>query len=326
MTPTNPTLHRYASRTLGALLALIMLLATVNGAGRTPPARATSSQGACAALTADQPHSDACNAEIAAHALPPLEHPVSYDRVRDGEARPRSILLPDDPFPYPVGWQRRAWYFSDVPGVLPADDDWTNARRIARETMYYIYTSVEVDGTVWHLIGPDQWMDDEHVSVLRIPERPLNVSGRWAAIDLNQQTLIALIDDTPLFVTLISSGYWLETTPGLFHIEARTESMIMRGPPGAEPPLYEFYTKWVMFFNGHQGLHAMPYHNKFGIRRTHGCVNVPPGDEKWLWDFFAETADEWHPNYPETFHVDHPEAAPWIYAYHSPALPAWHGW
>ncbi|MBN1203000.1 MAG: L,D-transpeptidase [Anaerolineae bacterium] len=308
------------------LVVCSMIMALPGGVGLRldrAAAQADVPVGACAGLTAENYSSAACDAEIAAHPLPALVRPVTYDPVRDGEAEPRSFLWPEEPLLYPVGWQRRAWYFSDAPGVLPADDDWTNARRIGRAEMFYVYKSVEVNGEIWHLIGPGRWMHDEYVSALRIPDRPDGVSGQWVALDLNQQTLIAFVDDTPVFSTLISSGYYLDTTLGLFQVYARADAMVMRGPPGADPPKYEFYTRWVMFFNMHQGLHAMPYHNYFGIKRSHGCVNVPPGDEEWLWNFFEETVEAWDPSGTATFAVDHPEAAPWVYVYESPALPVW---
>ncbi|MBN1565904.1 MAG: L,D-transpeptidase [Anaerolineae bacterium] len=286
------------------------------------PAHVYAAGNACAELDADHPASAACNSEIAAHPLPKLAHPVAYVKDRDGKAIPRSILIPESGLAYPVGWQRRAWYYSAVPGDFSAEN-YTNAQRIPRQTMFYIYHSVEVDGEVWHLIGPGQWMRDQFVSVLQIPARPAGVTGRWVALDLNQQTLLALEDDTPVFASLISSGYYLETTLGLFQIYGRTESMLMQGPPGANPPLYSFKTKWVMFFNGHQGMHAMPYHNDFGMKRSHGCVNVPPGDELWLWNWLAETEAEWDPGGATSFMVDYPDRAPWVYVYESPALPVW---
>lgn len=307
------------------LLHIIVTLCILAGSAGFRPVKVEAAEvptGACAQLTVEQARSDACDAEIVAHPLPELVHPVEFDPERDLEARPRSFLFPETPFEYPVGWQRRAWYFSDAPGVLPIND-YTNARRVPRELMYYIYRSVEVDGKVWHLIAPGQWMMDEYVSVLQIPERPEGVSGRWVALDLTQQTLVAFMDDKPIFSTLISSGYYLITEIGLFHVYARADAMIMRGPPGANPPLYSFYTEHVMFFNKHQGLHAMPYHNDFGMKRSHGCVNVPPGDELWLWNFFAENIEEWDPSGTDSFRVDNEDAAPWVYVYESPKMPEW---
>jgi hypothetical protein len=319
------------TRWMAFLLLAGVMMGAASGpvrAGQALPLRnprRTDTPSACALLTADHPHSAACDAEIAANPLPTFERPVTYEAGRDGAANPRAILLPDHAPRYPVAWQRRAWYFSDAPGVYP-ENDYTDARRIPRETMFFVYHSVEARGEVWYLIGIGQWMRADFVSVLQIPARPAGVAGRWIALDLRQQTLVALNDDQPVFATLICSGYHLETTFGLFHIYARTAAMTMRGPPGANPPLYVFDTTWVMFFNGHQGLHAMPYHNDFGIKRTHGCVNVPPGDELWLWNWVNQTAADWDPNGTTDFFVDYPDRAPWVYVYESGAIPVWAGW
>jgi hypothetical protein len=305
--------------TLLLLIAIICLLTLPPVVSAAPP---ISAHGACLQLDTVHPHSAACSAEIAANPPPHLVRPVTYDPHRDGVALPHAILIPDMRLPYPIAWQNQAWYFSDAPGAYP-ENDYTEARRIPGGTVYFVYTSVYANGEVWHLVGPDEWMRDEFVSVLQVPQPPEGVTGRWVALDLHQQTLVAMLNDQPIFATLISSGYYLQTTPGLFHIYARTPAMIMRGPPGVNPPIYVFPTRWVMFFDGHQGLHAMPYHNKFGTRQSHGCVNVPPGDEEWLWDFFDETAADWDPGGITSFFVDYPQRAPWVYVYASPLLPEW---
>ncbi len=309
-----------------SFLILLTVIALPYRAGKLRPRVEAAPGTACAQLTAESPSSPACDAEMAAHPLPDLVRPVPYVAGRDGDAIPRSVLLPDTPLDYPIGWQRRAWYFSDAPGVFPAETDYTDARRIPRETLFYIYQSVEAAGEVWYLIAPGEWMRAQFIAVLQLPIRPDGVSGRWIALDLYEQTLVALIDDRPIFATLISSGYYLETTWGLFHIYARTAAMTMRGPPGANPPEYVFETSWVLFFNGHQGMHAMPYHNNFGMKRTHGCVNVPPGDEEWLWNWVDETASTWDPNGTSDFFVEYPDQAPWVYVYESDPIPVWRGW
>jgi hypothetical protein len=307
-------------------LILIIVVALLAGSPLFQIERAAAqpdrSGGACAQLTAEHSRSAACDAEMSANPLPDLVRPVTYREDRDGLAIPRSFLFPAESLPYPVAWQHAAWYFSDAPGDY-AEDNYSDAHRIGRETMYYVYHSVMAGGEVWHLIGPGQWMRGVFVSVLQIPARPEGVAGQWVALDLYQGTLVAFEDDMPVFATLISAGYYLQTTQGLFRVYARTLAMQMQGPPGANPPLYSFPTNWVLFFNEHQGLHAMPFHNDFGTNRTHGCVNVPPGDEEWLWNFLDETADQWDPDGTNGFFVENPERAPWVYVYESAALPVW---
>lgn len=282
--------------------------------------------GPCAVLTQANPRSAECDAEIAANPLPELEQAVEYDEERDGQAHPRSVYLPEEAPPYPIAWQKRPWYFSDAPGILPADDDWTNARLKGKYSMYYIYNAVQAQDGLWFLIGPGQWMKDEFISVLQIPERPEDVSGLWVALDLQNQTLVAFEDDTPVYATLISAGYWLQTLEGTFQVYARTLSMEMKGPPGANPPKYQFHTKWVLFFNGDEALHSADFHNFFGINRTHGCVNLAPGDAEWVWKFFEQTVDEWDATGTRSFFVDNIDAAPWVYVYSAPRYPELPQW
>ena len=62
----------------------------------------------------------------------------------------------------------------------------------------------------------------------------------------------------------------------------------MGNPDTTKWPYY--YTEdvpWVMYFNGDQALHGAYWHNEFGRRRSHGCVNFPVG--------VAQFAYEWAP-------------------------------
>jgi hypothetical protein len=328
--------RRFVFRSI-LLAAILFQILVVGLAGRAAEPRIAQASdgtrtslyltGACSRLTAEVSRTPECDAEIAANPLPELAVAVEYDATRDGKGHPRSIYLPDEPLPFPIAWQKRAWYFSDAPGVLPADNDWTDARLVSKYSMYHAYAAVKVANVLWYLIGPGQWMSQEFVSVLQIPQRPEGVSGPWVAIDVTQQTLVAFQDDTPVYATLVSTGYWILTRLGLFQVYARTLSMTMTGPPGANPPEYVLpYTPWVMFFDQNDALHGASYHNYFGMKRSHGCVNLAPGDAEWVWNFFAQTADEWHPSGEGTFFVDHPEKAPWVYVYESPEIPELPTW
>jgi lipoprotein-anchoring transpeptidase ErfK/SrfK len=42
---------------------------------------------------------------------------------------------------------------------------------------------------------------------------------------------------------------------------------------------------WVQFFKGSYGFHAAFWHNDFGHRRSHGCINLSPGDARYLFTF-----------------------------------------
>ncbi|MBW1904329.1 MAG: L,D-transpeptidase [Deltaproteobacteria bacterium] len=42
---------------------------------------------------------------------------------------------------------------------------------------------------------------------------------------------------------------------------------------------------WVQFFKGSYGFHAAFWHNDFGHRRSHGCINLSPQDARYLFQF-----------------------------------------
>ncbi len=272
---------------------------------------------ACSTITLDQPQSDACAVAIAANPAPDLVRPVTVNPKKDGVSHPRSVLIPKEGLPYPLGWIVRDWYYSDRPGVIPPA--YSKDRLYRRAALVYVYATVEVKGKAWHLIGPDRWLAGEYISVLAIPRRPEGVSGHWIALDLAEQTLVALHDDTPIFATLVSAAYngYGYTREGLFHIYARTRETIFRGPPWEKVPKYVLnHVPDVMFFDGNIALNGAYWHDWFGLPRTHGSVNVPVGDQAWLWDWVSETAKAWGPDAGKFF-IPHPEKAPFVYVYKS---------
>ncbi|MBA3873751.1 MAG: L,D-transpeptidase, partial [Anaerolineae bacterium] len=44
---------------------------------------------------------------------------------------------------------------------------------------------------------------------------------------------------------------------------------------------------WVMYFDGSISLHGTYWHDNFGYRRSHGCVNLSISDAKWLFNWTA---------------------------------------
>jgi len=126
--------------------------------------------------------------------------------------------------------------------------------------------------------------------------RPADVKGRWIAVDLYEQVLVAYEDDHMVFATMISSGLprqGLGTNQGLFRIWARLQSTRMSGDMGG-PLAYDLpNVPWVMYFDNSISLHGTYWHDGFGYRHSHGCVNMSITDAHWLYDwtdnFFSDT-------------------------------------
>ena len=45
---------------------------------------------------------------------------------------------------------------------------------------------------------------------------------------------------------------------------------------------------WPTFINGDGvAIHSVFWHNDFGIRKSHGCINALPDDAKWIFRWTA---------------------------------------
>lgn len=133
--------------------------------------------------------------------------------------------------------------------------------------------------------------------VARRIDRPEAISARdqWIHINLSEQTLVAYEGDEPVYATLVSSGKRSHATPtGTWRIERMYVTKTMRGHDAGG--LYEVQEiPWTMYYSGNFALHGAYWHNNFGNTRSHGCVNIPPADARWLF-YWAEPAMPagWH--------------------------------
>ena len=144
-------------------------------------------------------------------------------------------------------------------------------------------------GKVWYLVGPQQWIRQEWVAKFAPAPQPEGVAGRWVAVDLFEQTLIAYEDERPVFATVVSSGLsdW-PTVEGLFKVWARLRKDTMSGAVGEPDAYYVQNVPGVMYFKGGISLHGTYWHGDFGYRRSHGCVNLSVSDARWIYDWMLE--------------------------------------
>ena len=181
-----------------------------------------------------------------------------------------------------------AWILGNVitapfPGA--PQDIATGVRKYYYNTVN-IYATVEFDGWDWYMVGPDQWVEQRNVARPTLVETPEGVSGRWVSVDLYEQTLVAYENDTPIFTTVIASGLpdW-ETNEGLFEVWYRLPNGSMSGASGA-PDAYALQSvPWTLYFDGDISLHGTYWHDSFGFRRSHGCVNLSISDSRWLYEW-----------------------------------------
>jgi hypothetical protein len=102
----------------------------------------------------------------------------------------------------------------------------------------------------------------------------------WLDVDLGQHTLTIYQGPVAQYVAVVASGSPKNPTPtGLFRIQVKHAWGDMRSLPGEEDePYYVEAVPWVMYFRGRYALHGTFWHNRFGFRLSHGCINLAPQD------------------------------------------------
>lgn len=200
-----------------------------------------------------------------------------------------SGVLLDEPLEYPVAWILRNTVPSLAAG-LDAPEDGTPLMRYERVS---IFATATVDGWEWYQIGPNQWIEQTMVAkILPVERTPEIDTERWISIDLYEQVIIAYEGDTPVFASLVSSGLadW-PTNEGIFHIYLRNPRAPMSGA-NAQPDFYDLEeVPWTMYFDGDIAVHGAYWHDGFGYRHSHGCVNMSIADAFWLYQWASPEFD-----------------------------------
>jgi len=158
-----------------------------------------------------------------------------------------------------------------------------------------VYQTTEVNGVAWYLIAPGEWVDSSFTAlVYPTTEAPAGVSsGRWIEVNLYEQTIAIYQDNRLIFATLTSTGiagWW--TQPGLFQVNEKLDTTPMSGSFEANYADYYYIedVPWTMYFDQARALHGAYWHNLFGYEQSHGCVNLSPGDARWLF-YWANVGD-----------------------------------
>lgn len=208
-----------------------------------------------------------------------------------------------------------AWILAEArPSLYPGGPQHQEYDMIPRYSLMNIYGIEYVDGWEWYLVGPNQWIQQIRVAKVKAIPRPEGVAtqDRWVAVDLYEQTIVAYEGNKMIFASLISSGLpqW-GTREGLFNIYDRYEATKMSGASGQPDFYFIEEVPYVMYFDGDIGLHGTYWHDRFGYRQSHGCVNLSIMDSWWL---FQWTREEPYQN-------------AWVYVYSSGEyrsdLPGW---
>ncbi|MGL4743076.1 MAG: L,D-transpeptidase family protein [Dermatophilaceae bacterium] len=110
---------------------------------------------------------------------------------------------------------------------------------------------------------------------------------KWVDVDLGQHTMTAYVGATVARgpVRMVDGAAETPTVTGTFAIYHKRSLMTMRGN-NADGTRYETpNVPWAAFFHRGFALHGAPWRTSFGYSASHGCINLPVAEAKWVYDF-----------------------------------------
>ena len=164
----------------------------------------------------------------------------------------------------------------------------TNRQLTARTPVVILETLSDPAGKpLAYRIGESEWIRAQDVRVFTpvAPPKLLTKGERWIDVDLESQILVAYEGELPVYATMVSSG--TKETPtdtGEYRMWLKESEADMKNLKSEDP--YSVATvPWTQFFSPENGLalHTAYWHDAFGIKKSHGCVNLAPKDARWLY-------------------------------------------
>jgi hypothetical protein len=167
-----------------------------------------------------------------------------------------------------------------------------------RERVPLVEPELPASNPLWWRVGEGEWIEADALNEVHIVEPPAGVLGehrlrtgndQWVDVDVGEQVLVAYRGPTPVYATLIASGRASPTPLGNYPVWAKVASMDMNNQDYEDDPYMVQGVPWVLLFQGHNALHGAYWHDGFGQRRSHGCVNLSPLDARWVFEWMGPT-------------------------------------
>ncbi len=184
----------------------------------------------------------------------------------------------------------------------PLDIAWVSSRpakvrerpqgRVVKRLDRRAVVRIEATKGAWAKLAGGGWIKTAELARAELVEPPQGVGpiDRWIDIDVERQVLVAYEGTTAMFATLVSTGKntkQSETPLGVFQIWVKLAYSDMDDIERTD--IAKNYSiqdvPWVQFFKDSYGFHAAFWHDDFGQRRSHGCINLSPADARYLFQF-----------------------------------------
>jgi hypothetical protein len=203
----------------------------------------------------------------------------------------------------PVAWVVRAaqpfWVKMRPDGSLRLVSD-QNAPVLPRLTILNWAKRERIGDEVFYRIEDGRYLKYWYVALAEKIEPPKGIKKDepWVHVNTSQQTLVVYRGKEPIYATLVSTGLEGRDTPlGSFTIREKyvADTMSDLGPDAGDDRYKIEDVPWTQYFSRSFALHGAFWHEGFGLRRSHGCVNLSPLDARWVFEHtLPELPEGWH--------------------------------
>ena len=175
--------------------------------------------------------------------------------------------------------------------------------RLYYGTTYWVsgISTNDNEGTTWYEIFDKIYNLTVYANatdVRFVPDRELDPLSadvledqKYIHVDLRTQYVTAFEGEKLVLRARCSSGAGPKTPLGDFQTFHKGPSIHMTNEGDSETHVYDLPgVPWVSFFTGNgEAFHGTYWHNDFGIRRSHGCVNLTNSAAKFIYRWTRPT-------------------------------------
>jgi len=181
-----------------------------------------------------------------------------------------------------------------------------SGRKLSRFDSSVVLEKLDFSGAEFLKIGENEYVRKSEVTLVEKQKPPSVVKSpdqKWIDVDVSKQVLVAYQGTKAVYAALVSTGREKEneefkTPRGVFSILSKHVTGTMANLYASDGPYMIEDVPWTMYFLGSFALHGAFWHNSFGSMRSHGCVNLPPFDARWIFYWSEPLMPEgWHTVY-----------------------------
>ncbi|MCL3778708.1 L,D-transpeptidase family protein [Actinomyces sp. 186855] len=110
---------------------------------------------------------------------------------------------------------------------------------------------------------------------------------KWVDVNLSNKTVTAYEGATVVRgpVYMVDGAAATPTVTGTYHVYLQYTSQTMEGDNADGTRYRTEDVPWVSYFYSGYAFHGAPWRSSFGYSGSHGCVNMPVGEARWIYDW-----------------------------------------